>query len=151
MTKGWPSSSLIPSSLSGMAAVLLAALLWIAATGLAEAKGSTAPPPPPTLDDVLSAFPNGMTDTQLDAVLGVMSDSALREALRKRLLDEMAARRAAAAKPESDILKIYAARLKPSPPPMPPCRTVWMWFSRADWTVRRWTARSAGSARSRSF
>jgi small-conductance mechanosensitive channel len=90
------------------------AFLWLGVADLAQAKTPPAPPPP-TLDDVLSAFPNGMTDAQLDAVLGVMSDSALREALRKRLLDEMVARRAAAAKPESDILKTYAARLRTLP------------------------------------
>jgi phosphoadenosine phosphosulfate reductase len=44
------------------------AFLWLGVADLAQAKTPPAPPPP-TLDDVLSAFPNGMTDAQLDAVL----------------------------------------------------------------------------------
>jgi small-conductance mechanosensitive channel len=101
--------------LSGLAALLLAALLWLSASGVAEAKGSPAPPPPPTLDDVLSAFPNGMTDAQLDAVLGVMSDTTLREGLRKRLIAEMAARREAATAEGDGLLKVYAAGLRALP------------------------------------
>src|SRR5260370_39638171 len=66
-------------------------------------------------DDVFSAFADGMTDAQRDAVPGVMGDSALREGLRKRLIAEMAARKQAAATPESDILKIYAQRLQVLP------------------------------------
>lgn len=93
--------------------LLLAALLLLGLTGLAEAKSPpAAAPPPPDLDSVLAAFPNGMTEAQLDAVLGVSSDKTLREALRKRLLGEMAARQAAAAEPQSDLLKIYAERLQ---------------------------------------
>lgn len=83
--------------------------------GGAEAKGSPPPPPPPDLDSVLSAFPNGMTDAQLDAVLGVMNDKTLRDGLRKRLVAEMAAREAAASPEGEHILKIYAERLRALP------------------------------------
>jgi small-conductance mechanosensitive channel len=98
-----------------MAALLLAGFLSMAMVGGAEAKGSPAPPPPPDLDSVLSAFPNGMTDAQLDAVLGVMNDKTLRDGLRKRLVAEMAARQAAASPEGEDILRIYAERLRALP------------------------------------
>jgi small-conductance mechanosensitive channel len=101
--------------LDWIAGFLLAACLWLGTVGFAEAKSSPAPSPPPDLDSVLSAFPDGMTDAQLDAVLGVMNDAALRDALRKRVLAEMAARKEAEAAPESDILEVYAQRLRTLP------------------------------------
>jgi moderate conductance mechanosensitive channel len=105
----------LPSRLDWIAGLLLAVCFWIGMGGSAEAKGSPAPPPPPDLDSVLSAFPNGMTDAQLDAVLGVMSDTTLREGLRKRLLAEMAARSEAASSEGEGILKVYARRLRALP------------------------------------
>jgi small-conductance mechanosensitive channel len=94
--------------------LLLAACLSIGVTGLAQAK-STAPAPPPDLDSVLAAFPDGMTDAQLEAVLGVMDDAALRDALRKRLLAEMAARRAAETAQGEGVLKVYSRQLRALP------------------------------------
>ena len=98
-----------------LAGLLLVACLSFGMADVAQAKSTAPAPPPPDLDSVLAAFPDGMTDAQLDAVLGVMSDSALRDALRKRVLAEMTARKEAAAVPESDILKVYARRLQTLP------------------------------------
>ena len=49
------------------------------------------------LESLIEAFPDGLTGEQLDAVLAVTDDAALRAALRERLLAEMAARDAAIA------------------------------------------------------
>jgi len=98
-----------------LASLLLAGIFFLALAGSAAAKGSPPPPPPPDLDSVLSAFPDGMTDAQLDAVLGVMNDKTLRDGLRKRLVAEMAAREAAASPEGEHVLKIYAERLRALP------------------------------------
>jgi small-conductance mechanosensitive channel len=103
------------SGIGWLASLLLAGFLSLALAGSAAAKGTPAPPPPPDLDSVLAAFPDGMTDAQLDAVLGVMNDKTLRDGLRKRLVAEMAARQAAASPEGEHILKIYAERLRALP------------------------------------
>ena len=95
--------------------LLMVACLSFGMAGFAQAKSTTPAPPPPDLDSVLSAFPDGMSDQQLDAVLGVMSDAALREGLRKRLLAEMAARREAEAAQGEGILKAYSRQLRALP------------------------------------
>ncbi len=115
MTSAGPGTGRSRSGIGWLASLLLAAFLCIAMSGSAAAKGSPPPPPPPDLDSVLSAFPDGMTDAQLDAVLGVMSDKTLRDGLRKRLVAEMAAREAAASPEGEDILKVYAQRLRALP------------------------------------
>jgi small-conductance mechanosensitive channel len=98
-----------------LAGLLLVACLWFGMAGVAQAKSTTPAPPPPDLDSVLAAFPDGMTDAQLDAVLGVTGDAALRDALRKRLLAEMAARRDAEAAQGEGILKVYSRQLRALP------------------------------------
>jgi small-conductance mechanosensitive channel len=78
------------------AAFAVLAIVTVAAPVMAK---STAPVevPQKTIDDLIKAFPNGLTQEQLDAILDVSDPAALRSALRERILAEMAAREAAAA------------------------------------------------------
>ena len=72
--------------------LLVTALLAIAPLSVTRAQG--APATPDGLRSVVEAFPEGLTEQQLDAVLAVTDDAEVRAALRERLLAEMAAERA---------------------------------------------------------
>lgn len=77
---------------------LLPSLLFLLA-GVAPLAAQAAEPPrteATSVDALLQAFPEGMTPAQLDAVLAVMPDDAVRTALRDRILSEYAAHRDAA-------------------------------------------------------
>jgi small-conductance mechanosensitive channel len=62
------------------------------------------------LESLIEAFPEGLTPEQLDAVLAVTDDGALRAALRERLLAEMAARDAAIAPGVETTADFYGRR-----------------------------------------
>jgi hypothetical protein len=66
--------------------------------------------PPAGIESLIEAFPEGLTPEQLDAVLAVTDDAALRAALRERLLAEMAARDAAVAPGAETTADFYARR-----------------------------------------
>ena len=69
--------------------------------------------PQKTIDDLLNAFPNGLTEEQLDAILDVSDPAALRSALRERILKELAAREAAAAPVVRESpLSFYRSKLR---------------------------------------
>jgi len=79
-----------------LAAIAVLAIVAFATPVMAK---STAPVevPQKTIDDLIKAFPNGLTEEQLDAILDVSDPAALRSALRERILTEMAQREAEAA------------------------------------------------------
>ena len=66
--------------------------------------------PPAGIESLIEAFPEGLTPEQLDAVLAVTDDAALRAALRERLLAEMAARDAAIAPGVAETTADFYAR-----------------------------------------
>jgi moderate conductance mechanosensitive channel len=66
--------------------------------------------PPAGIESLIEAFPEGLTPEQLDAVLAVTDDAALRAALRERLLAEMAARDAAVAPGAAETTADFYAR-----------------------------------------
>jgi moderate conductance mechanosensitive channel len=77
--------------------VLILWLLCLAGSGPLAAQTSNEDTNQATsVDALLRAFPEGMTPAQLDAVLSVMPDDAVRAALRDRILSEQTARRDAA-------------------------------------------------------
>jgi small-conductance mechanosensitive channel len=94
--------------------MLVAGLAVVSAGGhtVAPAVAQDVPAAEQRLDDLLNAFPEGMTGEQIDAVLAVADAGEVRAALRERLMAEMGARRAAAAiPPPQSLLDTYSARL----------------------------------------
>lgn len=92
--------------------VLLGLVLMLGAGPAAAADADIAVPPGDSqVDALLEAFPQGMTPEQLDAMLAVMDDQAVRGALRDRLLAEIDQRRTAAAPPGETPLAFYGRRL----------------------------------------
>ncbi|MFO1037171.1 MAG: mechanosensitive ion channel family protein [Geminicoccaceae bacterium] len=96
---------------------LAALLLWLAV--LVSGTAAFAAETPATdkvgdrVQDLIAAFPSGMTPEQLDAVLAVMDDQQVREALRTTLGGEMQRRSAeAAAAAEESPLDFYARRFR---------------------------------------
>ncbi|MDF1586755.1 mechanosensitive ion channel family protein [Marinimicrococcus flavescens] len=97
-------------------ALLLLLPAWgvAAATVAVPASSNAAAEAPPTADEqlrtLLDAFPAGIDERQLDALLGVMGDSELRAALRTRLMAELAERQVASPA-QPNLLEFYRERL----------------------------------------
>jgi hypothetical protein len=79
-----------PFGVAGAHLIALIAWTWLRVAHFKTGSETT------SVDALLQAFPAGMTPAQLDAVLGVIPDDAVRAALRDHILSEYAARREAA-------------------------------------------------------
>jgi small-conductance mechanosensitive channel len=100
-------------SLAQLAAALAIAVMAIGATPAVAQNAE--PATGQSIDDLVNAFPQGLTPEQIDAILEISAPEALRTALRQRLIDEMAARQAAAdaaARPDQGFLAFYGAKLR---------------------------------------
>ena len=104
-------------TMTGTVCRFVAALAVLAIVAFATpVMAKSTPPvevPQKTIDDLLNAFPNGLTEEQLDAILDVSDPAALRSALRERILKELAAREAAAAPVVRESpLSFYRSKLR---------------------------------------
>ncbi len=77
------------------------------------ASAEDAAPTGQSIDDLIKAFPNGLTTEQIDAILDVSDPAAMRAALRERLLAEMTLRRAEQAPVvKESLLEFYRGKVR---------------------------------------